>query len=41
MSSETLVRISSNTKPLVAALALLLADDGVIALEDPVERFVP
>ena len=41
MTGETLVRISSNTKPLVAALTLALADDGVLALEDPVERFVP
>lgn len=41
MSADTLVRISSNTKPLLAALAMALADDGVLALEDPVERFVP
>jgi CubicO group peptidase (beta-lactamase class C family) len=41
MSVDTLVRISSNTKPIAAALALALAEDGVLALEDPVERFVP
>ena len=35
------VRISSNTKPMVAALALLLAQDGVLGLDDPVERFLP
>jgi CubicO group peptidase (beta-lactamase class C family) len=38
---DSVVRISSNTKPMVAALALLLAQDGLLALEDPVERFVP
>ncbi len=41
MSVDVLVRISSNTKPIAAALALALADDGVLALEDPLERFVP
>ena len=35
------VRISSNTKPIVAALTMLLAQDGVLSLDDPVERFVP
>ena len=35
------VRISSNTKPMIAALTLLLAQDGALALEDPVERFLP
>jgi CubicO group peptidase (beta-lactamase class C family) len=35
------VRISSNTKPLTAALTVALADDGVLDLHDPVERFVP
>ena len=32
------VRISSNTKPMIAALT---AQDGALALEDPVERFLP
>lgn len=35
------VRISSNTKPMVAALTVLLAQDGVLGLDDPVELFVP
>jgi CubicO group peptidase (beta-lactamase class C family) len=35
------VRISSNTKPMLAALTLLLAQDGVLDLDDPVERFLP
>lgn len=41
MDVDTLVRISSNTKPMAAALALSLAEEGAFALEDPVERFVP
>jgi CubicO group peptidase (beta-lactamase class C family) len=35
------VRISSNTKPMLAAVTLLLAEDGVLGLDDPVERFLP
>jgi CubicO group peptidase (beta-lactamase class C family) len=35
------MRISSNTKPMLAALTLLLAQDGVLSLEDPVERHLP
>jgi len=38
---DAVVRISSNTKPMIAALTLLLAQDGVLALDDPVERFLP
>lgn len=41
MDDGALVRISSNTKPMAAALTLALADDGTLALDDPVERFVP
>ncbi len=41
LSANSVVRISSNTKPMIAALTLLLAQDGVVALDDPVERFVP
>ena len=41
LSVDTLMRVSSNTKPLAAALSLVLAEDGVLALDDPVERFVP
>lgn len=34
-------RWSSVTKPVVAALALALLDDGVLALDAPVERWLP
>jgi CubicO group peptidase (beta-lactamase class C family) len=40
LNADALVRISSNTKPLVAALTMALVDDGILALDDPVERFV-
>lgn len=41
MPVDALVRVSSNTKPMAAALALSLAEDGMLALDDPVERTVP
>src|SRR3954453_7226973 len=41
LRTDSVLRISSNTKPVVAALTLLLAQDGVLGLDDPVERFVP
>jgi CubicO group peptidase (beta-lactamase class C family) len=41
LTVDSPVRISSNTKPLVAALAMALLDDSVLTLGDPVERFVP
>ena len=41
LSPQSLVRISSNTKPIAAALALALRDDGLLDLDDPVDRFIP
>ncbi len=41
LTADALMRISSNTKPMVAVLALSLAEEGVLALADPVEGFVP
>jgi CubicO group peptidase (beta-lactamase class C family) len=38
---DTLFRWASLTKPLLAALTLALTERGVIALEDPVTRFLP
>lgn len=38
---DAVVRLSSNTKPLVAALALRLVADGAIALDEPVDRLLP
>jgi CubicO group peptidase (beta-lactamase class C family) len=41
MRTDAVFRISSMTKPLTAALTLRLADDGVLALDEPVERWLP
>jgi CubicO group peptidase (beta-lactamase class C family) len=41
MRRDTLFRISSNTKPMTAVVVLSLIDDGVIALDEPVERLLP
>jgi CubicO group peptidase (beta-lactamase class C family) len=38
---DTIFRISSMTKPIVAAAALQLVDDGTLALDDPVEKLLP
>ena len=41
MSRDTLFRISSNTKPMTAAVVLSLVDDGLLALDESVERLLP
>jgi CubicO group peptidase (beta-lactamase class C family) len=41
MSRDTLVRISSNTKPMTAAAVLSLVDGGVVGLDDPVDELLP
>ena len=41
MRPDTIFRIASITKPVVAAAAMLLVDDGKIALHDPVDRWIP
>ncbi|MFC7303900.1 serine hydrolase domain-containing protein [Streptomyces monticola] len=41
MARDSLFRIASTTKPLVAAAVLMLVEDGTIALDDPVERWLP
>lgn len=41
MREDTLFRIASITKPMGAALALGLVQDGAIALEDPIARWLP
>ena len=38
---DTLFRWASLTKPLMAALTLALTERGIVALEDPVTRFLP
>jgi len=41
MDDDTLFRIASVTKPMGGALTLSLVQDGVIALEDPIARWLP
>ena len=41
LHDDSVVRISSMTKPLVAALTLQLTNDGTLALDAPVERWLP
>ncbi len=38
---DSVFRISSMTKPIVAAAALALVDDGVLDLDEPVDRLLP
>ncbi len=41
MRRDTLFRIASMTKPITAAAATILVEEGRIALDDPVERWLP
>jgi D-alanyl-D-alanine carboxypeptidase len=41
MAPDLRFRVGSITKTMVAALVLMLADDGVLRLDDPVERWLP
>jgi CubicO group peptidase (beta-lactamase class C family) len=41
MRRDTLFRISSNTKPMTAAVVLSLVDDGLLDLDGPVDDLLP
>jgi CubicO group peptidase (beta-lactamase class C family) len=41
MARDSIFRIASISKPITAAAVLMLADDGVLAPDDPVERWLP
>ncbi|RFB04919.1 serine hydrolase domain-containing protein [Parvularcula marina] len=41
MRPDTLFRIASMTKPVTSVAALMLIEDGLIALDDPVSRWLP
>ncbi|WP_237153579.1 serine hydrolase domain-containing protein [Oryzibacter oryziterrae] len=41
MAPRTLFRLASVTKPMVSVAALSLVESGIIALDDPVTRFLP
>lgn len=41
MSPDTLFRLASMTKPVTSVAALMLIEEGRLALEDPVARYLP
>ncbi len=41
MRRDTLFRIASMTKPVLAAATLMLVEDGKLALDEPVDRWLP
>jgi CubicO group peptidase (beta-lactamase class C family) len=41
MMRESIFRIASITKPITAAAVMMLVDEGMMALDDPVERWLP
>src|SRR5262245_37116594 len=41
MTRDSLFRIASMTKPVTSVLALMLAEEGRFALEDPITRWAP
>lgn len=41
MTSDTIFQIMSMTKPVTAVAIMMLADEGKLSLNDPVERFLP
>jgi len=41
MRRDTIFRIASLTKPILAAAAMMLVEDGALALEEPVDRLLP
>src|SRR6202522_1347034 len=41
MAADTICRTRSMTKPIVAACAMTLVEDGTLRLDDPVDEFLP
>lgn len=41
MAEDTLVRIYSMTKPITSVAFMMLVEEGLVALDDPVHRFIP
>lgn len=41
MARDSIFRIASITKPIVAAAVMMLVDDGRIGLDEPVEKWLP
>jgi CubicO group peptidase (beta-lactamase class C family) len=41
LEPDSIVRIASITKPITAAAVMLLVDDGLVSLDDPIARWLP
>src|SRR6266550_8037929 len=41
VGAESIVRIASVTKPITAAAVMLLVDEGLVSLDDPIARWLP
>src|SRR5437016_1927515 len=41
LGPDSIARIASITKPITAAAVMLLVDEGLVALEDPIARWLP
>lgn len=41
MRDETMFRIMSMTKPITATAVMILADEGKLSIDDPVEKYIP
>lgn len=41
MNPETIFRIASMTKPITSVAVLMLYDDGLVRLTDPVSKYIP
>jgi CubicO group peptidase (beta-lactamase class C family) len=41
MTEDTIVRIYSMTKPITSVAFMMLVEEGLVALDDPVHRFIP
>src|SRR6476660_4436593 len=41
MTTDTMFRIMSMTKPLTATAVMMLQDEGKLSVDDPVEKYIP
>jgi len=41
LDTDSIVRVASITKPITAAAVMLLVEDGLVALDDPIGRWLP
>jgi CubicO group peptidase (beta-lactamase class C family) len=41
MAADTIVRMDSMTKPITSVVLMMLVEQGILQIDDPVERFIP